>query len=496
MGSRGAARLCRAAERGGLGGCVSHPPCPLITNFALALDASARRTPDRVALIAAGERLTYQQLERRAGGFARWLHSQGVGTSDRVALILPNSVGFAVALWGALKMGATVTPLNPQLTAGERDRTLSDFRARVVVETVPDGEADVPAVEQVDAPAIVLYTSGSTGRAKGAVLSHAAVTVGNVSWKDDVMALTAADRVLAVLPLSHSYGINGALLAPLLAGACSVIVERFSPEAVVGAVREHAITVFPAVATMYQRLLDTPGWSRDDFRSVRIALSGAAPCPWPLAEAWRERSGVRILRGYGMTELHRPLSYLANDPRDFPDCVGRPVPGVEIRVVDDDGAPLVQGATGELLIRSDAAMDGYLGQPEETAAAMVDGWFKTGDLARVSPEGFVSIVGRKKELILRGGYSVSPPEVEAALLAHPSVTEAAVIGIPHPSLGEEIAAFVALRRGDRVTPDDLAAWCKTCVAAYKCPRVITIVPALPRGATGKVLKGELRSAAL
>jgi long-chain acyl-CoA synthetase len=451
-----------------------------------------RRAPDRVALIAAGERLTYRELERRAGGFARRLGAQGVRTGDRVALILPNSIGFAVALYGALKLGVTVTPLNPQLTADERARTLSDFGARVVIDAAPAGDAETATVEHVDAPALVLYTSGSTGRPKGAVLSHAAVATGNASWKDDVMALTAGDCVLAVLPLSHSYGINGALLAPLLAGARVVLVERFSPDAVVAAVREHAVTVFPAVATMYQRLLDTPGWSRADFASVRIALSGAAPCPWPLAEAWRERSGVRILRGYGMTELHRPLSYLANDPRDFPDCVGRPVPGVEIRVVDDGGAALAQGQTGELLIRSDAAMDGYLGQPEETAATVVDGWFRTGDLARVSPDGFVSIVGRKKELILRGGYSVSPPEVEAALLAHPSVTEAAVIGIPHPALGEEVAAFVALRRGDRVTPDDLVAWCKARIAGYKCPRVITIVPALPRGATGKVLKGRLK----
>jgi long-chain acyl-CoA synthetase len=477
-----------------------------VRNFALDLDAAAQRAPDRVALIAPGERLTYRQLERRAARFAHWLRAHGAGTGDRVALILPNGAGFAVALYGALKLGATVTPLNPQLTAEERARTLSDFGARVVVDTPPPGaghavaglldeEAGAAVVEEVDAPALVLYTSGSTGRPKGAVLSHAAVAAGNASWKDDVMALTADDRVLAVLPLSHSFGINGALVAPLLAGASVVLVERFSPEAVLAAVRDHGVTVFPAVATMYQRLLDTPGWSRADFASVRIALSGAAPCPWALAEAWRERSGVRIFRGYGMTELHRPLSYLANDPRDFPDCVGRPVPGVEIRVVDDDGAPVAQGEVGELLIRSEAAMDGYLGQPEETAATVVDGWFKTGDLARVSLEGFVSIVGRKKDMILRGGYSVSPPEVEAALLAHPSVTEAAVIGIPHPALGEEVAAFVALRRGDRITPDDLAAWCKTRVAGYKCPRVITIVAALPRGATGKVLKGELRATA-
>jgi long-chain acyl-CoA synthetase len=482
-----------------------------VRNVALALDAAARRAPDRVALIAGGERVTYRELERRATDFAGWLSAQGVGTGDRVALVLPNGVGFAVALYGALKRGVTVTPLNPQLTAEERAHTLGDFGARVVVDTsterrpqtdsserrhpldVPGADAAAATVAEVDAPAIVLYTSGSTGRPKGAMLSHAAVAAGNASWKDDVMALTADDRVLAVLPLSHSFGINGALLAPLLAGASVVIVERFSPEAVLAAVRDHAVTVFPAVATMYQRLLDTPGWSREDFASVRIALSGAAPCPWALAEAWRERSGVRIFRGYGMTELHRPLSYLANDPRDFPDCVGRPVPGVEIRIVDDDGALLRPGETGELLIRTGAAMDGYLAQPEETAATLVEGWFKTGDLARVSPEGFVSIVGRKKDMILRGGYSVSPPEVEAALLAHPSVTEAAVVGIPHPSLGEEIAAFVALRRGDRVSPDDLAAWCKTRVAGFKCPRVITILASLPRGATGKVLKGDLRA---
>jgi long-chain acyl-CoA synthetase len=350
----------------------------------------------------------------------------------------------------------------------------------------------VAAHATVDAPALVLYTSGSTGRPKGAVLSHAAVAAGNASWMGPVMALTPDDRVLAVLPLSHSYGINGALLAPLLAGATAVIVERFSPEAALDAVRTQGVTVFPGVATMFQRLLDAPGWSRDDFAGVRIALSGAAPCPWPLAEAWRARTGVRILRGYGMTELHRPLSYLVNDPRDFPDCVGRPVPGVEIRLVDDAGHEVARGGIGELLIRTDAAMDSYLAQPDETAAALVNGWFRTGDLARISDEGFVSIVGRKKDLILRGGYSVYPPEVEAALAAHPSVAEAAVVGVPHPALGEEVAAFVTLRAGAAASPDDLIAWCRTRVAGYKCPRVITVVAEFPRSATGKVVKALLR----
>jgi long-chain acyl-CoA synthetase len=444
-----------------------------------------------VALIAGDARLTYRQLERRAGGFARWLEARGVAPGDRVALALPNGIPFAVALYGALKRGATVTPLNPQLTDDERARILTDFAPRGVVDAVPEDEADGGTVETVEAPAIVLYTSGSTGRPKGAVLSHAAVSAGNASWMGPVMALTPEDRVLAVLPLSHSYGINGALLAPLLAGATAVLLDRFTVNAVVDAVRAHRVTVLPCVATMFQRILDAPGWSHEDFSTVRVALSGAAPCPWPLAEAWRARTGIRILRGYGMTELHRPLSYLADDPRDFPDCIGRPVPGVEIRIVDDGGDDLAKGETGELLIRTDAAMDGYLAQPEETAATLADGWFRTGDLARISPEGFVSIVGRKKELILRGGYSVFPPEVEAALLTHPAVAEAAVVGVPHPDLGEEVAAFIRLRPGASLAPDDVVTWCKERVAGYKCPRVVRIVDDFPRGATGKILKPAL-----
>ena len=463
----------------------------MASNFALQLDAAARRAPDRIALVAGDVSLTYRQLDRRAGGFARWLDARGVAPGDRIALVLPNGIPFAIALYGALKRGVTVAPLNPQLTEDERARIVTDFNPRGVVEAVPEDDADVAAIDDVNAPALVLYTSGSTGRPKGAVLSHAAVAAGNASWMGPVMALTSDDRVLAVLPLSHSYGINGALLAPLLAGATVVLLDRFAVNVVVATVRERAVTVLPCVATMFQRILDAPSWSRDDFASVRIALSGAAPCPWPLAEAWRARTGVRILRGYGMTELHRPLSYLANDPRDFPECVGRPVPGVEIRIVDDAGGDLAPGEVGELLIRTDAAMDGYLAQPEETAATIVDGWFRTGDLARVSPEGFVSIVGRKKELILRGGYSVYPPEVEAALLAHPAVAEAAVIGVPHPDLGEEVAAFVTLRPAAAASADDLVAWCKQRVAGYKCPRSVTVLPELPRSATGKVLKAAL-----
>ena len=200
---------------------------------------------------------------------------------------------------------------------------------------------------------------------------------------------------------------------------------------------------------------------------------------------------MRIVRGYGMTELFRPLSYLAADPSDFPDAVGRAVPGVEARVVDDAGRTLGAGDAGELLIRTPAAMDAYLGAPEDTRAVLTDGWFRTGDLATIDGEGWVRITGRKRERILRAGHSVFPPEVEATLLTHPDVAEAAVVGVAHAELGEEVTAFVVLRSAARATADELISYCRERLAGYKYPRRVKLVGALPRSATGKVLKAKL-----
>jgi long-chain acyl-CoA synthetase len=240
---------------------------------------------------------------------------------------------------------------------------------------------------------------------------------------------------------------------------------------------------------MFRRLLDVPDFAGG--HALRLGVSGAAPCPWELAQEWRARTGVRIVRGYGMTELFRPLSYLAADTTDLADAVGRAVPGVEARVVSDDGVSLAAGEVGELLIRSPAVMDGYLGAAEETRAVLADGWFRTGDLASIDAEGWVRIAGRKRERILRGGHSVFPPEVEAVLLAHPDVAEAAVVGVPHPELGEEIAGFVVTRPGARARADELLAFCRERLAGYKYPRRITVVAAFPRSATGKILKAKL-----
>lgn len=458
-------------------------------NFVCAIEANARRLGAKIALVCNDRRLTWSELDGFSCGFARYLSTQGVVAGDRVAILLPNGVEFVIALLAVLKLGATPAPLNPQVKDEELAAFEADLRPKLSIDRLVMSQSSWHTIDEVSSPSLILYTSGSTGRPKGAVFGHDALAFANHSWAEPVMGLTADDTVLVAVPLAHSLGLNGGLLAPLLSGATVVILERFTPEAVFAAIKEHRVTVLPGVATIFRRLLNSAAFSESDFSSLRRAIAGAAPCPWELSVEWREKSGTRIVRGYGMTELFRPLSFRADDPSDVPNAVGKAVPDVELRMERDNAAR--GDDIGELWIKSPAMMDGYLDAPEETNEVIIDGWFKTGDLATVSSEGYVQIVGRKRERILRGGYSVFPQEVEAVLASHPAVAEAAVIGVADTDLGEEVAAFVSLKRAQRLSSEELLDYCKEHLARYKYPRQIHILSELPKGPTGKILKSAL-----
>lgn len=464
-------------------------------SIARMLETCARNWPDKPVLLSDDGALDWTTVDRRAGAVAAGLMRQGIGHGDRVAIRLPDPAEVTVALFGVLKAGAAAAPMNPRLNAAELDRIQADLDPRLVIDALDGTEVDQPSVEVADDDiAIILYTSGSTGAPKGVLLSHAATAFALESWKGPVMDLRPDDISLSALPLAHSLGIFGSVLAPLLAGSAVAFLPHFTPEDALAAIARHRITVFPAVATMFRRILDCPALADSDLSSLRYALSGAAPCPWELAEEWEQATGARIIRGYGMTELFRPISYSAADPADMPDCIGRAVPGVELRIAGAGAgnSDAGDGEGGELLIRSPARLSGYLGRPDETAAVLDGEWFRTGDLAVIDSYGFVRITGRLKDIILRGGYSVAAGEVEAVLATHPDIAEAAVIGTPDRELGEEVSAFVVAIPGQILDSESVVAFCRDRMAPYKYPRIIRVLDRLPRGQTGKVMKGELR----
>ncbi|HXG52722.1 MAG TPA: AMP-binding protein [candidate division Zixibacteria bacterium] len=460
-------------------------------NFVHFLETNARRFGEKPALVWETGSLTWSELDRRASGFALNLARQSVGPGDRVAILLPNGWSFAVALLGIFKRGATAAPLSPALTGVELDALLADLRPKQVVDDVPVEDGPQAPAAEGSFPALVIYTSGSTGAPKGAVFSHSALLAANRIWAEVVMGLTPADVVLGVLPCSHNYGLYAGLLAPLLCGATVVPLERFSPEATARAIKRHGVTIFPGVATMFRRMLNSSDVSPEDLSSLRLAVSGAAPCASELCAEWRGRIRIRIVCGYGATEVPRTISYCADDENEVPGATGKLMPGVEMRVVDEHGMALPEGEVGELLIKSPTAMEGYLDDPEETRAVLNDGWFRSGDVGAVLPGGYVRLVGRKRDRILRGGYSVFPQEIEGVLCSHAAVAEAAAVGVPDPDVGEEVVAVVAFKPGAEAPTEELIARCRKQLAAYKCPRRVVIVKELPRGPTGKVLYSEL-----
>ena len=461
-------------------------------NIATRFEDAAKANPNKVVLVGPQNSFTWEELDLRAGGVARFLDQAGIGPGERVAVLFDDPVKTIIAVLGCLKKGCAVTPLHSRFTTREQKKILEVLKPAYFLKKLTDArEKFQPTSVKFKDPAIILFTSGSTGIPKGVVLSHQAVSVGLNMWIKSALDLAEEDIMISVLPPAHSYGLFGTILAPLLAGARSIVLPRFDVDLVLQAIEFNQATIFSGVATMFRRIMESGELQLSKLASLRYATSGAAPCPWDLSQKWYKLTGVRIVRGYGMSELFRPVCYFPNDTVELPDAIGRAADGVELKIMDDEGNKLYSGEQGELWIKSESCMTEYVDDPEETALVLQEGWFKTGDLAKINDNGLVTILGRKKDVILRGGYTIAAGEVEAVLTSHPYVEEAAVIGMPNSDLGEEIGAYVVLQEGTKINAENLIDFCKHHMAFYKYPRIVKIIEELPKGPTGKVEKGVL-----
>ena len=472
---------------------------------------------DRPALRMDDAVLTYDGFCEAAAGVAAGLRQRGVQPGDRVGMVLPNVLSFPVVFYGALMAGAAVVPMNPLLKAREVEYYLRDSGARLVVALDANAEAateaaaavgvDAVTVGPVDAgealsgsggrdlepredqdAAVILYTSGTTGPPKGAELTHANLAGNARTTHDTLLENTPDDVVMGCLPLFHVFGLTCALNAAVMGGSCLTLLPRFDGGKALSIIERDQVTVFEGVPTMFAAMLHQADRDRYDVSSLRLCVSGGSAMPVEIMRGFEEAFGCIVLEGYGLSETSPVASFNHPHAERKPGTIGTPIRGVEMRLVDDEGGDVRPGDVGEIAIRGENVMRGYWGKPEETAKAIPDGWFRTGDLARQDEDGYFAIVDRKKEMIIRGGYNVYPREIEEALYEHPAVAEAACVGVPHPDLGEEVAAAVALKPGQQADPDELRAWVKERVAAYKYPRHVWLVESLPKGPTGKILR--------
>jgi long-chain acyl-CoA synthetase len=492
-----------------------------MTNLADNLVRTAARFPDRPALRLGDDVMTYAGLDDASARVVTYLRSCGVQRGDRVGLMLPNVPQFAVAYYGILRAGAVVVPMNPLLKAREVDFYLDDSEAAGMLmwhgsldpeaggarradkvsmlvepsrfaETLSSYEPTPGLVDREPADtAVVLYTSGTTGQPKGAELTHDNLLRNAEVTTTTLVHLTHEDVLFGALPLFHSFGQTVALNCAVRAGACLTLLPRFDPAQALDILAGHRVTVFAGVPTMFGALLGAAGTDDHDLSALRACLSGGAALPVELLHRFERRFGAMILEGYGLSETSPVASFNHPDRPRKPGTIGTPIAGVQMRVVDPNGDDVPVGEVGEVLIRGHNVMKGYWRKPEATAATIVDGWLHTGDLGRCDADGYYTIVDRTKDMVIRGGYNVYPREVEEVLYEHPAVAEAAVLGMPHRTLGEEVVAVVALRPGASATPDELRDHVKDQIAAYKYPRHIWIVDALPKGATGKILKRSI-----
>ena len=339
---------------------------------------------------------------------------------------------------------------------------------------------------------MILYTSGTTGKPKGAELTHANMGTNAAMTVDTLIEITPDDVVMGCLPLFHVFGLTCGLNASVLSGSCLTLLPRFDGGKALEIIQRDQVNVFEGVPTMYSAMLHREDRDRFDVSTLRVCISGGSAMPVEVMKAFEDAFGCTILEGYGLSETSPVASFNQPHAERKPGSIGTPVRGVEMRVVDNAGEDVATDAVGEIAIRGENVMKGYWGRPEATAEAIPDGWFRTGDMARRDADGYFYIVDRKKDLIIRGGYNVYPREIEEALYEHPAVAEAAVIGLKHASLGEEVGAAVALKPGQSADEGELQAFVKERVAAYKYPRHVWIVGELPKGPTGKILRREVQ----
>jgi len=485
------------------------------------LDRAADSHPAQPAVKLDDLVLSYEQLREAAGRVSSLLASAGVAAGDRVGLMLPNIPAFPVAFYGALGAGAVVVPMNPLLKSREVAYYLGDSGAKVLfawhgaadeaAKGAADAGAEVIRVDDVDLSAVlsgqpaasawphaadddnavILYTSGTTGQPKGAQLTHGGLTTNARLTAETLLGNAPDDVMLGCLPLFHVFGLTCGLNATVTAAGMLTLLPRFDPAAALDIIARDKVTIFEGVPTMYAAMLHHQTADPSALASLRLCISGGAAMPLEIMRGFEEKFGAMILEGYGLSETSPVASFNHPDKVRKPGSIGTPVRGVEMRLVGSDGNDVPPGEIGEIAIRGHNVMKGYWGKPEATAEAIPDGWFRTGDLARIDEDGYYFIVDRKKEMIIRGGYNVYPREIEEVLHEHPAVAAAAVIGIPHPELGEEVGAAVVLKPGATAEPDELRQFARARVAAYKYPRHVWLVPDLPKGPTGKILRREV-----
>jgi long-chain acyl-CoA synthetase len=490
-------------------------------NLATVLTDTAASQPDSIAIKLDDTELPYKFLDGASAHIAGLLREKGVEPGDRVGVMLPNVPYFPVVYYGILRAGGVVVPMNPLLKGREVKFYIEDPESKVLFawhdfaepaeqgagETdaelilVKPGEFEdivgkAEAVTEVadrdgDDTAVILYTSGTTGTPKGAELTHDNLLSNVETILESLIEIQPDDVVLGALPFFHSFGQTCGLNSCMKAGGMLTLIPRFDPDKALEIIARDKVTIFEGVPTMYVGMLHADSADDADASCLRLCVSGGSAMPGEVLRAFEDKFGCKILEGYGLSETSPVASFNHPDRERKVGSIGTPIKGVEMRVVDEDGGDVEQGEVGEIVIKGPNVMKGYWRKDDATAETIKDGWFYTGDMAKVDEEGYFFIVDRKKELIIRGGYNVYPREVEEALYQHPAVQEAAVVGVPDDKMGEEVGAAVVLKQGEDVSPDELRDFAKNEVASYKYPRKIWIVDELPKGPTGKILKREV-----